>query len=545
MSGKGRWTKMAKAAFPLLLLGLMGAVGGCNLQGTGGGGAACQHPLFGPETPKWVCSFPEAWLDTVDAQPEDLPSGTPGELLGEVQGVPGEVTLRAGAHGPALGYLKIPGFPEHRFLVTRRVPKIVDGVCVDPPLQGCFAHAFERYGLTYPSVGMYQIVGNAGAPTKLFPNLTGKDGQLGGEWEWLVQMRATNMVYWPADPVDYARHLRELPDPDNGKTYAFKTRYRIELRPGKYPKILPEYRVLEPRRVPEHDAYPMTQGYARLARQMANQYRIPEEAAKGYTPWPELDALQHHWDNESYYAFRLGSGVVTPPTPLCQPGVGWAMPFYVGPFVPRKVPVDYDRVPREIWEQGNFIQKLGALQAYVSYFNHKVFLVDGDVVDYSVGESGFAGGWGTHLPYIIGFPQRDMPPQYPVHGFGDPPGRTFRTAILYRFTAMTGWEPDPSHPYGEDEWHIVWSDVYLGGTRDNPDCRTLGVGFHTYDRATSAMLDSFFGLAQVGGGLEYLYPFGPAPILSRLGDFLYDGSSLTRVRPGELRLPSWALPPGW
>lgn len=199
-------------------------------------------------------------------------------------------------------------------------------------------------GQAYPAVhgggaqrGLRREIG-PGAANDLFPLLTGKDGRLGGEWEWLVQMKATNMLYWPVDPVDYARHLRELPDPTNGKTYAFKTRYTVALRPGKYPRIQPEGTMREPRRAPEYDPYPMTWGYVSGARGLANKYRVPEWAQQGYTPWPELEALQHHWENESRYAFQEASGVVTPPTPCASQGCGGCCPSTWGLLCPGKCP---------------------------------------------------------------------------------------------------------------------------------------------------------------------------------------------------------------
>lgn len=83
-----------------------------------------------------------------------------------------------------------------------------------------------------------------------------------------------------------------------------------------------------------------------------------------------------------------------------------------------------------------------------------------------------------------------------------------------------------------------------GGTRDNPDCRTLAISFHTYDRSTRARLDAHFGLAKVGRGYDPFYPFdGLGPILSCLGDYLYLGSSTTLVCSREMKLPDRAFPP--
>lgn len=546
MDGR-RWLKaMTKATRPLLFLGLLGLLGACNLQGNGTTGATpCANPLFGPETPQGICNSPTAWVDEILVQGEDLPPETDPEwLLGKAAFfVPKHIVLRTGASGPTLGYLKLPDFPEHRFLVARRVPKAMDTQCLGFPYQGCFTREIQ-YGVAVFTEGMYELVGNGGLDP-FFPYVTGKDGTIAGEWEWLTQVRTTRMVRMVQDPVDYANVLKADPNPHNGKTYAFKTRYRVEPRPGKHPKFLPEGTMAEPRRAPEYDAYPMSQGYYAFARRLANAYRVPEYARQGAVPWPELEAVQHYWDNESYYAFQVGSGIVSPPTPLCLPGLGWVLPFSQGTFIPRKVPLDYDRIPREYFESQDIFVYSAALAPYVPYLTHIVYLVGQDVVDYDVWQTDDRDGLGTYFPITNVLSTATPAPQYPVRGVGNPPGRTLRVGVLYRFTATEGWEPNPSHPYGEDEWHLVWSDVYLGGTKDNPDCRTLDIGFHTFDRATSARLDAHFGLAQVGRGLEKIYPFGLVPMLSRLGTRFFSDTSMTLAQPGEVKLPDWALPPDW
>ncbi|MDW8358603.1 hypothetical protein [Thermus sp.] len=192
-------------------------------------------------------------------------------------------------------------------------------------------------------------------------------------------------------------------------------------------------------------------------------------------------------------------------------------------------------VPPEKYE-GNLMEQGTAIEPFVRYQVHLVRLVGRDVVGYARTVSGLMGGWGTEYPQLIHL-RMNPHPDYPVFGRGTPPERTLRVGVLYRVTNLLDWRPHPSHPYGEDEWHLVWSDVRLGSR-----CETLGVGFHTFDREMSARLDEYFGLAAVlYTPLEQQrFPYRPTPILSRLSR-----EGFFEVQPGEVKLPEWATPPGW
>ncbi|WP_243095653.1 hypothetical protein [Thermus thalpophilus] len=523
---------------PLYLLGLLllGGFGGCQLQGSTPVRPECLY-LENPqapyeEIPPELCSGPNSaiYVNHPGQTYDDLNTDFPFTVYGELY-------QRAATGGPVLGYVSFPGFPQYRFLTYMGKPYAMSAYADSCETQEC-RDAWVRKAKTSLSDlegPLFPYI-----PYEAFPALTGKDGMVGGTWTFVKQRFATRPAAWLRDPYDYLDRLKASPDPLNGKTYVYTQTYTYTPRPGKAPLLQAPTKAEGFRRAPEHDDKPFFRGVLDYGAVWANLYRMPVYQNISTRYIPEFAENQFYWQNLDYYAFQVGQGTATPPAVFCQPGVGWIFSVYFVPYAPRVLPTDYSLIPQDL------LNTIDARILFpdVSYHTHHVILAGRDVIGYRNLQGSPTDNWGLGQQgwYRIGLLRED--PRYPVFGNGDYPNRTVRLAVLYRTTNRVDWRPNPAHPYGEDNWHIAWSDTYLGGTRDAPDCRLVGLGFHTYDLATSARLDEFFGLQEMSGVPLYntFYPFNDrVPALSRLTP---NGlSNLTE--PGAVSLPDWALPPGW
>lgn len=550
---------MTRITAGLSFLALMGALGGCNLLQGGRevpGPSSCANPLFGPETPGLVCQDPRAMRDELLAQADEIPP----EDLWDVGETGVVVSMGANGMGPTLGFARLPGFPEHRFLVYNdyRAAEGIFRKCPLGPAEDCY----ERYRREYDPgdwITPVGVIGNLHSVlSNFYPVLVGKGGSTEAELEWITQYWGPRDLSPLRDPFDYQRRMETDPDPNTYKTYTYRRTYRAHLAPGRNVRV--ELGPFRAERAPQYDSKPIGRGYNLGGVEMAEYWRWPLIATRaGWTrPTPgereRLYALQFYWENQAYYAFQEASGNVAPPTPICQPGMGYRVRSINGFVTFRNKVFPYDRFPLEYYQED--------LPAGVMpYSMHTVLLVGQDVIHYYTKGGPYSAGYGF-TPY---FPLEFHPKGYPGYTRGrpedlaryplwgeNPPGRTFRLAVLYRFTIVSpdpgDWRPHPSHPLGEDNWHIVWSDVRLAGTKDNPDCSVEAIGYHMYDESTSRALDSYFGLEEVStasvAATVPMYRFySVLPVLTRLSP--NDASGYMRVPVGSVRLPNWALPPGW
>ncbi len=542
-------TMTAKLAI-LSFLGLLGILGGCNLQSSQGGtGSACSHPILGKDTPKLFCYKPDYWPMRIRWQAPSPPPETPWEIG---KRVPGEIWTSPYGLGPALKFLRIPGF-EERFLIGTLFSSPINEGCYKLPCRGSFIERLRDWDMTnpvYPYNVLPVVFGGATVSSHL-PAITNRYGTGEAELEWVAQYLVPQDHSILTDPLDYGDRLERAPEPLTGKAFTFSQRYSFTF--GSQGEIL-GYTLEEEARglryARELDPYPLSRGSGAYMMQDAQLYRV----SPGMPRDLELEALapryQFHWTNLDYYTYRYASGNMTPPIPLCAPGFGWTVRSYGAlPFL-RANPYDYDAVPQEVWQREAQKDYPKIPRPYWDNTLHLVVLVERDVVDYWIWYSHPRNGYEYTRWHPVAPRDKAYLDRYPTAGKGNPPGTTLRAAILYRnATRKTGdWRPHPSHAYGEDHWHIVWSDVRLAGTVDRPDCAVERIGYHMYDLSTSMRLDSLFGLTDVpspaNDEMAVFYP--TTPVLGNIGmivDSTYTPEFL--VPPGAVKLPDWALPPGW
>ncbi|WP_243030134.1 hypothetical protein [Thermus altitudinis] len=492
------------------------------------------------------------WALKIEAQ-----GGRPPEFHYELgDWVGGQVWLGSSATGAYLQFLRIPGFPQ-RFLVGMGVgDSIRTPICTETPFESCFVSYDYR---PFPYDHNPRLL-SAAAVSDFLPAVTDREGRLGGELEWVVQYTVPrNWVQFLAGLYDLAERLERDPHPLTGKAFTFKQAYTFAFGPQGEGSYSLEERTRDLRYASELDPYPISQGGNKVVAIQVWWCQLVERITG--RPCAENGNVerawraQFRWTNQAYYAFGYASGHITPPVPLCAPGVGWTVKFYLTVPQLRNEPFDYASLPDGLFAEDirraedpyRFLIEVYPFWAYVT---HGVRLVGRDVVGYLLYDD-YHNPIKTPLYYTMDAGQNLT--NYPLYGWGTPPpGQTVRMAVLYRDTISKpgDWQPHPSHPLGEDNWHIVWSDVHLGGTLANPDCRVEAIGYHMYDLATSAQLDDFFGLAETPTPPRWYSPgtlFRTLPLLTRIGEWepVLLGNVRFKIPAGSFQLPDWALPPGW
>ncbi|MDM7323792.1 MAG: hypothetical protein P3W93_002140 [Thermus sp.] len=550
-----------KGVTGLLLLGLLGSLGGCNTTTPSSGSGdkdPCNYPPLGENTPPVVCHMEKYarkenyWALKI----LDQGSAVPEEPFDLGMTVGGEIWIGPWGTGPYLQFLRIPGF-DQRFLVGMEAGRSMEEGCGRVPLETCFAD--EDLAKAPGAYSRKPILLGDPVVSSYIPAITNRFGTMEGELEWVTQYAVPRNWFDPLLGIySLAERMEQNPDRFTGKAYTFKQSYSFSFGPQGEGRYSIDETLRDLRYAQDLDPYPVSQGGNVLAVNSVWSCKVLEKELG----WPCPDKgnmdrawrAQFRWTNLDYYAFRYASGHVSPMVPLCAPGVGWYLRGYFTEIQLRNEPFDLDTIRKEVYDffikltradlrYGTFM----AASPYWPYNTHMVYLVGQDIVGYVTGDSGTI-PFGSGSPSSFSIP---MKPQYlsryPVKGWKtEPPGRTLRVAVLYRdtITKPGDWRPSPTHPYGEDNWHLVWSDVYLGGTLANPDCKVKSIGYHIYDLPTSARLDEFFGLEDVPVH-STINPYFTVPILKRIGVLNVVEDITFALSPGELQLPDWATPPGW